>query len=55
VEESNVSGYKQTAQNNKASKIQMIYYMYVILKCSYCLVIYPEAVSPNMDFWNKIN
>jgi hypothetical protein len=29
--------------------------MYVILKCSYWLVLYPEAVSPNMDFWNKIN
>jgi hypothetical protein len=33
----------------------LIYSMYVILNCSYWLVIYLEAVSPNTDFWNKIN
>jgi hypothetical protein len=29
--------------------------MYVILKFNYLFVLYLKAVSPNMDFWNKIN
>jgi hypothetical protein len=32
-----------------------VYDVYVLLTFSYWLVLYLEAVSPNMDFWKEIN